>query len=175
MEDTLTQSGEYDWTGRLRRRCGLMSNYFDLLLYSLLLVYTQPLPGRVFVTHMCAHFCLQRSGQTQNTDPRIFRQNLYSFVTFQLRRRFTQETGDDITNVNFFTTTPSTTFMQCTPETTEFGEITQNKGHYAIRLCLVLSTNLALYKFLFVFFICIQFHSRSTILVPIGSSYTTSY
>jgi len=35
---------------------------------------------------------------------------------------------------------------------TEFGEITQNKGHYAV-----------------------QGHSMSPILVPIESSYTTSY
>jgi len=46
----------------------------------------------------------------------------------------------------------STTFTQCVPEATEFGEITQNKGHYAI-----------------------QGHSRSPILVPIESSYTISY
>ena len=31
-EGTLTQPGEYDWTIRLQRRCGLMSNYFDHLL-----------------------------------------------------------------------------------------------------------------------------------------------
>jgi len=37
---------------------------------------------------------------------------------------------DEIVNVNFFMTTSSTTFTQCTPESTEFGEITQNKGHY---------------------------------------------
>jgi len=43
-------------------------------------------------------------------------------------------------------------FMQCTPEATEFGEIMQNKGYYAI-----------------------QDHSRSPILVPIESSCTTSY
>jgi len=29
---TLAPPGEYDWTVRLRRRCGLMSNYFDHLL-----------------------------------------------------------------------------------------------------------------------------------------------
>jgi len=29
---------------------------------------------------------------------------------------------------NFFMTTSSTTFTQCAPEATEFGEITQNKG-----------------------------------------------
>jgi len=29
---TLSPSGEYDWTVRLRRRSGLMSNYFDHLL-----------------------------------------------------------------------------------------------------------------------------------------------
>jgi len=27
----------------------------------------------------------------------------------------------------------STTFMQCAPKATEFGEITQNDGHYAIQ------------------------------------------
>jgi len=46
----------------------------------------------------------------------------------------------------------STTFTQCAPEATEFGEITQNKGHYAV-----------------------QGHSRSPILVPIERSYTISY
>ena len=46
----------------------------------------------------------------------------------------------------------STTFTQYAPEATEFGEITQNKDHYAV-----------------------QGHSRSVILVPIKSSYTTSY
>jgi len=46
----------------------------------------------------------------------------------------------------------STTFRQCAPETTKFGKITQNKGHFAV-----------------------QGHSRSPILVPIESSYTTSY
>jgi len=45
-----------------------------------------------------------------------------------------------------------TTFAQCAPETTKFGKITQNKGHFAV-----------------------QGHSRSSILVPIESSYTTSY
>jgi len=42
----------------------------------------------------------------------------------------------------------STTFTQCAPETTQFGKITQNKGHFAV-----------------------QVHSRSLILVPIESSY----
>jgi len=46
----------------------------------------------------------------------------------------------------------STTFMQCAANATEFGEITQNNDHYAV-----------------------QGHSRSPILVPIESSYTTSY
>ena len=45
-----------------------------------------------------------------------------------------------------------TTFTQYAPETTKFGKITQNKGHFAV-----------------------QGHSRSLILVPIESSYTTSY
>jgi len=43
-------------------------------------------------------------------------------------------------------------FYAMRPEATEFGEITQNKDHYAV-----------------------QGHSRSPILVPIESSYTTSY
>jgi len=46
----------------------------------------------------------------------------------------------------------TTTFTQCAPETTKFGKITQNKGHFAV-----------------------QGHSRSPILVPIESSYATSY
>ena len=33
--------------------------------------------------------------------------------------------------MNFFTTTSSTTFTQCAPEATEFGEIMQNKDRYA--------------------------------------------
>ena len=41
----------------------------------------------------------------------------------------------------------TTTFMQCAPETTKFGKITQNKRHFAV-----------------------QGHSRSTILVP-GTNY----
>ena len=46
----------------------------------------------------------------------------------------------------------SITFTQFAPETTKFGKITQNKGHFAV-----------------------QGHSRSPILVPIESSYTASY
>jgi len=45
----------------------------------------------------------------------------------------------------------STTFTQYTPQAKEFHEITQNKNRYAV-----------------------QGHSRSPILVPIESSYTTS-
>ena len=46
----------------------------------------------------------------------------------------------------------STTFTQFAPETTIFRKITLNKGHFAV-----------------------QGHSTSPILVPIESSYTTSY
>jgi len=46
----------------------------------------------------------------------------------------------------------STTFTQCAMEVTKFGEIKQNKGHFAV-----------------------QGYSRSPILVLIESSYTTSY
>ena len=58
--------------------------------------------------------------------------------------------GDEIANVNFFTTTSSTTFKQCVPEATELGEITQNNGHYAV-----------------------QGHSRSPILVPVSYTHLT--
>ena len=64
---------------------------------------------------------------------------------------YKKSSGDEIANVNFFTTISSTTFTQCAPEGTEFGEITQNKGHYVV-----------------------QDHSRSPILVPIESPYTIS-
>jgi len=50
------------------------------------------------------------------------------------------------------TTTYSITFTQWTQKYTEFGELTQNKDHYAV-----------------------QGHSRSPILVTIESSYTSSY
>jgi len=46
----------------------------------------------------------------------------------------------------------SSVFTQCASKATEFAEITQNNGHYAV-----------------------QGHSRSPILIPIESSYTTSY
>jgi len=56
--------------------------------------------------------------------------------------------------VNFFTATSSTTFMQCAPEATKFGEITQNKGHYAVQghsRSPIFATNLKLiYDFLLV-------------------------
>jgi len=45
----------------------------------------------------------------------------------------------------------SVTFTESVPETTKFGKITQNKGYFDV-----------------------QGHSRSPILVPIESSYTTS-
>jgi len=46
----------------------------------------------------------------------------------------------------------STTFMQCAQKATKFAEITQNNRHYGV-----------------------QGHSRSPILIPIESSYATSY
>jgi len=45
-----------------------------------------------------------------------------------------------------------TTFTQCAPKATEFAEITQINGHYAV-----------------------QGHSRSSISIPIESSYATYY
>ena len=59
--------------------------------------------------------------------------------------------GDEIANVNFFYDDIFNHFYAVCPEAAEFGAITQNKGHYAV-----------------------QGHSRSPILVPIESSYTTS-
>ena len=44
------------------------------------------------------------------------------------------------------------TITQCAPETTKFGKITQNQGHFDLKG-----------------------HSRSPILVPIESSHTASY
>jgi len=46
----------------------------------------------------------------------------------------------------------STSFTQCAPKETEFDEISQNNGHYFV-----------------------QGHLRSPIMVPIESSYATSY
>jgi len=54
--------------------------------------------------------------------------------------------------VNFFYDDTFNHLTQCAPEATEFGEITQNKGHYAV-----------------------HGHSRSPILAPIESSCTNSY
>jgi len=73
-------------------------------------------------------------------------------VLTSTRSQARNSSGYEIANVNFLTMTSSTTFTRCAPEATEFGEIKQNKGHYAV-----------------------QGHSRSPILVPIESSYTTSY
>jgi len=46
----------------------------------------------------------------------------------------------------------STTFMQCAPVTAKFGKIMQSRGYFAV-----------------------QGHSSSPILVPLKSSYMTSY
>jgi len=46
----------------------------------------------------------------------------------------------------------STAFAQCAPNATDFADITQNNGHYAV-----------------------QSHSMSPILVPIENPYATSY
>jgi len=61
--------------------------------------------------------------------------------------------GDETANVNFFTTS-STTFTQCALEATEFREIMQNKGHYAIqghlRSLILYQSKAHIYDFLFV-------------------------
>jgi len=61
--------------------------------------------------------------------------------------------GEEYCNAyTLFRTTSSATLAHLARKATEFGEITQNKGHYAV-----------------------EGHSRSPILVPSESSYTTSY
>jgi len=60
--------------------------------------------------------------------------------------------GDEIAHVNFFYDDIFNHFYAARPENTVFGEITQNKRHYAV-----------------------QGNSRSPILAPIESSYTISY
>ena len=71
-------------------------------------------------------------------------------MTFNTRN----SSRDEIANVNLFYDDIFNYFYAVRPGSygTEFGEITQNKGHYAV-----------------------QGHSRSPILVPIESPYTTSY
>ena len=70
-----------------------------------------------------------------------------SFISFDfwvwLSKNNKNSSGDEIVNVNY---------TQCSRKLSEFAEITQNNGHYAV-----------------------QGHSRSPILVPIESSYTISY
>jgi len=70
-----------------------------------------------------------------------------------MRSHTRNSSGDDIASVNFFYDKfTSTTFTQCAPKDTECAEITQNNGQYAV-----------------------QGHSRSPIMVPIESSYASSY
>jgi len=59
---------------------------------------------------------------------------------------------DQIANVNFLGRHLQPLFTHCAAEATKFGEIMQNKGYYAV-----------------------QGHSSSPILIPIESSYMTSY
>jgi len=46
---TLAPPGKYDWTFRVRRRCGLISNYFDHLLAFRGLIYQDLLQRRVYI------------------------------------------------------------------------------------------------------------------------------
>jgi len=75
-------------------------------------------------------------------------------TTSKVYRSTRKSSGDETVKVNFFTATSSTTFMQCAPEATKFGEITQNKGHYAVQghsRSPIFATNLKLiYDFLLV-------------------------
>jgi len=52
-EGTLALPGEYDWTVRLWRRCGLKSNYFDHLL---LLLAHQHKAAKVKIKHLHVHY-----------------------------------------------------------------------------------------------------------------------
>jgi len=78
--------------------------------------------------------------------------NLLGIYTTAVARSFCKRLLLDIVIVSCPFMALSTTFTQCAPETTKFGKITQNICHFAI-----------------------QGHSRSPVLVPIKSSYMTSY
>jgi len=54
-------------------------------------------------------------------------------ISYQIPVSYKNSSGDEIANVNFFYDDNFNHFAQCAPEATEFGEITQNKGHYAIQ------------------------------------------
>ena len=82
----------------------------------------RPLIGKL------SKFCSERIHRDTN------RRVVFKFREIWLTEIGTRNSsGDEIANVNFFTATSSTTFTQCAPEATEYGEITQNKGHYAVQ------------------------------------------
>jgi len=64
-------------------------------------------------------------------------------LKYKTKTFYKNSAGDEIPNVNFYAVRQ---------ESTEFAEITQNNGYYAV-----------------------QGHSRSPILVPVESSYAISY
>jgi len=74
----------------------------------------------------------------------------HAFINFRPRKRALDGLG--YISVAEYLRLSSTTFTQCVPEAAEFGEITQNMGHFAV-----------------------QGHLRSPILLPIESLYTSSH
>jgi len=135
---TLAPSGEYNRTVHVRQRCGLTSNYFDHLFYLnavdnyFVHVIQYDTTGAFSLWHSWACGCCQEVARPTRASQITFR---YPGKSPYASTRF-----------------PSTSFTHCAPDSTELGQITQNKGHYAV-----------------------QGHSRSPNLVPIESSYTTSY
>ena len=74
---------------------------------------------------------------TQNNRTQLMCIYTVAYVEFQKGRPHSptiiRNSSEETANVNFFTTTSSTTFMQCAQEATKFLEITQSKSHYAIQ------------------------------------------
>ena len=52
----LAQPGKYDWTIRVRQRCGLMSNYFDHMLLLLLIIIIRPHCSTMYIDATCCYW-----------------------------------------------------------------------------------------------------------------------
>jgi len=78
---------------------------------------------------LCMHlFCFThgRGAKHYNGCVCVSASCLHAYLIKKLIRRSDSER-------ELFMTTSSITFTQCVPEATKFGEITQNKGHYAVQ------------------------------------------
>jgi len=102
---------------------------------------------RRYLAKYCA-LCLEFMNLLQNVHLAVIEYLYRGRLTIPLQTFTTRHSNRKLSIVMAL----STTFTQYAPETTTFGKITQNKGHFAV-----------------------QGYSMSPILVPIDSSYTTSY